>query len=190
MSKTCSGIQKSLGWCEGKTQTPGMRRRIYYLADSSIVKYPQYPRDTEGRVTGADLVGSFELAADEKWRYIDILPEKSKLSADSQGEYPSVSQLVKLVAVHPGVGAEATASSAYINNTNCHFLVPTMAGEYRWVGSEDLISKCTVAQDCGDSPTSAVSTTINAEVTMPTAAPFYHGKIVTEDGEIDLAETA
>ena len=187
MSK-CTSIQKSLGWCQGTPELPGVRRRIYYLAKSEIVKFPDLPRDDLGRAQSAVLVGSYELAADAKWKYIDILPDKSQLTSEAQGELPSQTQLNKLTAVHPGVGAEASAAAAYINNTDNVFIVEDMKGNYRVLGNEKWNTKSTVAQDLGQGATGTTSTTINVEATDEVPAPFYVGTIETEDGTINCAE--
>ena len=98
----CTSIQKSLGWCQGTPELPGVKRRIYFLAKSFILGYPQLPRDELGRATSAILTGEFTLAADAKRKYIDILPDKSQLTSEAQGELPSQTQLNQLVAVHHG----------------------------------------------------------------------------------------
>lgn len=189
MDKKCTSIQKSLGWCQGTPELPGVKRRIFYLSSSFIVTYPQLPRDELGRVTSAVLAGSFVLSADAKWKYIDILPDKSQLTSEAQGEYPSQTQLNKLVAVHPGVGQEASAAAAYINNTNNVFIVEDMKGSYRVLGNDKWDTKSTVAQDLGQGATGTTSTTINVEVTDEVPAPFYVGIIETEDGDIDCSGT-
>lgn len=152
MAKTCTSIQKSLGWCQGTPELPGVKRRIYFLAKSFILGYPQLPRDELGRATSAVLAGSYTLAADAKWKYIDILPDKSQLTSEAQGELPSQTQLNKLVAVHPGVGSEASAAAAYINNTDNVFIVEDMKGNYRVLGNDKWLTKATVAQDLGQGP--------------------------------------
>ena len=187
MAKTCTSIQKSLAWCQGTPELPGIKRRLYYIAKSLIVKFPALPRDENGRATSSVLNGSFELAADATWKYIDILPDKSQLTSEAQGELPSQTQLNKLVAVHPGVGAEASAAAAYINNTDNVFVVEDMKGNYRVVGSDKWTTKSTVAQDLGQGATGTTSTTINAEATDEVPAPFYVGTLATEDGEIDCS---
>ena len=187
MATKCTSIQKSLGWCQGTPELPGVKRRIYYLAKSEIVVFPQLPRDTLGRATSAVLDGSYTLAADATWKYIDILPDKSQLTSEAQGELPSQTQLNKLVAVHPGVGKEASAAAAYINNTDNVFVVEDMKGNYRVLGNDKWTTKATVAQDLGQGATGTTSTTINVEATDEVPAPFYVGKLDTEDGEIDCA---
>ncbi len=187
MAKTCTSIQKSLGWCQGTPELPGVKRRIYFIAKSFIVGFPQLPRDELGRSTSAVLVGDFVLMADATWKYIDILPDKSQLTSEAQGELPSQTQLNKLVAVHPGVGQDASAAAAYINNTDNVFIVEDMKGNYRVLGNDKWTTKATVAQDLGQGATGTTSTTINVEATDEVPAPFYVGKLDTEDGEIDCA---
>ena len=180
----CSSIQKSLAWCQGRPQYAGIRRRLYYAAKANIVGWPKLPHDANGRPTGATYEGIFILATDKEWQYIDILPEKSQLTSEPQGEYPMQSQLNKLVAVHPGVDADASAAAAYLNNNDNVYLVEDMRGKYRVVGSEKWQTKTTVTQDLGQGATGTASTTINVEATDECPAPFYTGQIVTEDGNI------
>ena len=126
--------------------------------------------------------GSFTLRADAVWHYIDIIPEKSQLTSEAQGEYPSQTQLNKLTAVHPGVGVEASAAAAYLNNIDNIFIVEDMNALKRVVGCEKWTTKTTVAQDLGQGPTGTASTTIAVEATDECPAPFYEGDILTEDG--------
>ena len=184
MAKTCTSIQKSLGWCQGTPELPGVRRRIYYVAKDKIVTFPDLPRDELGRPTSSILDGNFALLADQTWKYIDILPDKSQLTSEAQGELPSQTQLNKLVAVHPGVGTEASAAAAYINNTDNVFIVEDMKGNYRVLGNDKWSTKATVAQDLGQGATGTTSTTINVEATDEVPAPFYTGTLETEDGLI------
>lgn len=190
MATKCTSIQKSLGWCQGTPELPGVKRRIYFLAKSFILGYPQLPRDTLGRATSAVLDGSYTLAADAKWKYIDILPDKSQLTSEAQGELPSQTQLNKLTAVHPGVGAEASAAAAYINNSDNVFIVEDMKGNYRVLGNDKWNTKATVAQDLGQGATGTTSTTISVEATDEVPAPFYVGTLETEDGDIDCSNGA
>jgi len=52
------------------------------------------------------------------------------------------------------------------------------------VGSEKWQTKSTVAQDLGQGATGTTSTTLSVEATDECPAPFYEGKIDTEDGII------
>ena len=186
MAKTvCSTIQQSLAWFQGTPELPGIKRRIYYISKDQIVSWPTLTYDSLGRLTSAAYTGSFVLAADATWKFIDILTDKSQLTSEAQGEFPSQTQLNKLVAVHPSVGVEASALSAYVNNNDCVYLVETVRGQFRVVGSEKWQVKSTVAQDLGQGATGTTSTTLNVEATDECPAPFYYGEIVTEDGVIN-----
>ncbi len=186
----CSSFQKSLAWCQGKPELPGVKRRIYYISKYDIVGWPSLSHDTNGRLKTAKYTGEFTLRADAKWHYIDIIPDKSQLTSEAQGEYPSQTQLNKLVAVHPGVDADASAAAAYLNNNDNVFIVEDMRGLRRVVGSEKWLTKTTVAQDLGQGATGTASTTINVEATDECPAPFYIGDIVTEDGTIQGVDDA
>ena len=188
MPTTCNNLQRSLDWCQGTPELPGIKRRIYYLAKSQIVRWPTLPTDENGRPTSAIYQGNFVLAADASWKHIDVLPDKCQVTSEAQGEVPSQTQLNKLTAVHPAVGPEASAAAAYINNTDSVFLVEDMRGKYRVIGCDKWNTKATVAQDLGQGATGTTSTTINAEASDVVPAPFYEGEIVTETDTINPAE--
>ncbi len=188
MSVQCTNIQASLGWCEGTPELLRIKRRAYYINKQLIAAWPTLPHDANGRVTSAAYTGDFTLAADATWKYIDFIPSKSTLTSEAQGEYPSQTQLNKLVMVHPGVGEDASAAAAYLNNSDNVFIVETMKGKFRVVGSDKWETKTTVAQDQGQGPTGSASTTISVEATDECPAPFYTGEIETENGTINESE--
>ena len=181
----CTSIQKSLAWCQGTPELPGVKRRIYYIAKTDIAMFPTLPHDALGRTTSAVLQGDFVLKSDRKWKYIDILPDKSQLTSEAQGELPSQTQLNKLTAVHPGVGEEASAAAAYINNTDSVFIVEDMKGNFRVLGNDKWSTKAMVTQDLGQGATGTTSTTISVEATDEVPAPFYKGEIEW----VDLLDT-
>ena len=181
----CSPLQKSLAWCMGTPELPGIRKRIYYISKDQIAEWPTYIRDYYNRRTKkAAYRGDFVLVADAKWKYIDIIPEKSQLTSEPQGELPSQTQLNKLVAVFPGVSPEASAAACYLNNSDNVFLVEDMKGFFRVVGCRKWFTKTTVSQDNGQGPTGNTSTTINVEAPDEVPSPFYMGNIETEDGDV------
>ena len=181
----CSPLQKSLAWCMGTPELPGIRKRIYYISKDQIAEWPTYIRDVNNRrMKKAAYRGDFVLVADAKWKYIDILPEKSQLTSEPQGELPSQTQLNKLVAVFPGVSPEASAAACYLNNSDNVFLVEDMKGFFRVVGCRKWFTKTTVTQDNGQGPTGNTSTTINVEAPDEVPSPFYMGIIETEDGDV------
>ena len=184
----CSSIQHSLNWCQGKPQYSGIRSRLYFTARANIVQWPQIQKDANGRLLSAVYDGDFVLAADADWLYMDILSEKSQLTSEPQGEFPGQSQLNKLVAVHPGVEADATAAAAWFNNNETVFLVEDVEGNFRVVGHKDYPIKVTVTQDLGQGPTGSTSTTVTVEAVDDVPAPFYHfiGLIYKADGRATL----
>ena len=185
----CTNIQHSLDWCMGTPELPGIKRRVYYIAKNQIAKWPTFSRDESGRVTSSTLTGSFTLVADATWHYIVILADKSQLTSEAQGEIPSQTQLNKATLVHPGVGPEASAAAAYLNNSDNAFVVEDMKGNFRVLGSERWLTKTTVAQDNGQGPTGTTSTTISVEASDEIPSPFYVGTLVTDDGEIDCSNS-
>lgn len=186
----CSNIQKSIVWCQGRPQYAGIRRRLYYIDKQHIVLWPTLPRDTIGRPTGAAYEGAFILATDKEWQYIDILPEKSQLTSEPQGEYPAQMQLNKLVAVHPGVGHDATELAALITGSDVVFIVEDMHGILRVLGHEHYPMKVSVAQDQGQWAGSAPSTTITIEAPDDVPAPIYNGIFISDDHDIIMTPAA
>ena len=185
MANNGTDVQKSLTWAMGTPELPGVRRRVYYTSKNDILNWPKLQHDEKGRLMVAVYEGSFTLKEQAAWKYIDILPEKSQLTSEAQGELPSQTQLNKLVAVHPSVGEEASAAAAYLNNNDNVFIVEDMKGKYRVVGCDKWTTKTTVTQDVGQGATGSTGTTITVEASDECIAPFYIGTITTEDGEID-----
>lgn len=181
---SCVNIQGSLDWCPGTPAYSGILSRIYYITKADIVQWPTLPKAANGAVTSPVYSGDFTLAADKKWKYIDVLPDKCQLTSEAQGEAPSQTQLNKLTAVHPGIGVQATAAAAYLNNKDNVFLVADKTGRYRVVGSPNWTVKTSVAQDLGQGPSGTTSTTISVEATDECPAPFYGGTIDTDAGEV------
>jgi hypothetical protein len=186
MAKTvCSTIQQSLAWCQGTPELPGIKRRIYYISKDQIVAWPSLTYDALGRLTSAAYTGSFVLAADATWKFIDILTDKSQLTSEAQGEFPSQTQLNKLTAVHPDVEEDATIGAANFNNTDNVYIVPTMSGKYRVLGNDMYQGKATYAQDLGQGATGTASSTLTVEHTDLIPAPFYQGDIVLSANDGD-----
>lgn len=187
--RECPSLQKSLDWCEGMPQFPGIRRRVYFCNKNLIVAYPTLTRDDFGRVTDANYVGDFEMVENAYWQHLDINIDKSTVTSEPQGEVPSQTQLNKATFVHNGIDADATAAAGYLNNSDNVYVYEDMEGNFRVLGNDKWRTKTTVNQDQGQG-TNPASTTINVEVTDEIAAPFYHGVLLTEDGEVQSSKDA
>lgn len=184
----CNIYQKSLEWCMGTPQLPGIARRVYYIAKDKIVQWPKFKKTEAGQLKNVVARGTFVLVADAVWHYIMVMEDKSSLTSEPQGEGCSQTQMNKLTAFHPGTGPEAAAAAVFINNCDNVFLVEDRNGNFRIVGSERWMTKGTVAQDTGQGPTGAPGTTISVEAPDIVPSPIYKGQIVTEEGIIDLSE--
>jgi hypothetical protein len=184
-NNSCSPLEASVEWCEGRTVLPGIRRRVYYTHKSHISKWPTLPGAADGRPTQSKYVGSFELKEGKKFHYFDILVDKSGITSEPQGEAPSQTQLNKLTGVHPGTKEEATMLAAYLNNSDVVCISQDADGKYRVTGSEMSQTKVTVNQDGGQGFTGTASTTINVEAGDLIPAPFYEGEIETEEGTVN-----
>ena len=183
--KTCGSIQESVNWCDGTTEMPGVRKTILYISKSRIAAWPTLPQDENDNYSDNTYKGNFILKADEYWRELDVIPDRSQLTSEPQGELPSQSQLNKLTAVHPGVAKKASALALYVNNNDNVYLVQDMKKRWRVVGSEMFQTKSTFSQDLGQGATGQTGSTLNVEATDVVSAPFYEGEIfVMVDGEI------
>lgn len=187
MVNLCDIIQDNIEWCEGAPQFAGIQGRVYYTAVSNIAQWPE--RETTD--TGIELASykeksNFVLKADKKFYHIDILSAKSPATSESQGEFPSASQLNKVELVHPKTGEQAANASAYINNVPCVFLLKDMSGQIRVIGCERWKNEiqATVAMDLGQGSAGTAQTTISIQAPDTTAFPIYKGEI----DEGDLAD--
>lgn len=185
MNPQCNPLQQDINWCEGRPSFPGIQKTAYYISKSAIAQWPELEKDEQGRVTSTLLKGSFVLKADQKWHRIDHIADKATVTSESQGEYPSQTQLNKVTLVHPGVDKQSSMACVYLNNNDNVFLVRQADGSYRVVGSPSYPTKTTVAQDLGQGATGSTSTTINVEATDFIAAPFYEGEIECEEGTLN-----
>ncbi|PWL61026.1 MAG: hypothetical protein DBY35_06500 [Bacteroidales bacterium] len=185
-NKICTNIQKSLAWCQGTPELPGIKKRVYFVNSQAVVEFPRLPRDEFGRATGTVYEGDFVLAEGAVFHYIDHLPAKAQVSSETQGEIPSQTFKNKVTIVHPGVGAEASDAGCSLLNQDNIFLVEDMKGNIRVIGSplySDAVA--TVAQDLGQGATGSTGTTITLEASDEVSLPTYTGKIPTEDGVIN-----
>ena len=125
-----TALYESLVHCKGATVLPGLRPHIFYIPKHDIVTFPTPPNTVpSGGTMGAlaTISEDFVLAADAKWKKIDIVSNASNVNAESQGEAPSKTFNNTGVFKYPGNNAEGghnvTASTACLA-TRC--LKPTL----------------------------------------------------------------
>jgi len=193
MKKTdCSAksLYESLRKCPGDVVIPGLRPEAYAIPKDDIVKFPQRGRVSDA---GASLKSiatckdDFVLAADKKFFIIDILTSASNLTAASQGEQPSKTMLVSCTLKYAGNNEEAAGFCQMANADDLVYVVRQRDGKYRIVGNDMFETDTKPGQDSGMSVTDASGTTLEISVTDIGPAPYYTGKLVTEDGVIDCS---
>lgn len=183
-----SSLYGSMRFCQGATTLPGIHRVVYFIPAEDIVKWPKLPNlDDEGvnMAALATYAGGFELAADAKWRRLDVLTSDSDISSDSQGDKPSKTYLNKATLKHAGTGEEATGFCRLANNDNLIYAVQQKDGRFRIIGNDKYETNTKPAQASGAKETDASGTTISVEVTDVCPAPYYKGILATEDGELN-----
>ena len=188
MATECSNaaLYSSLGFCKGKPLRPGIRTRVYYIPKSDIVKFPTLPeKATENMASLATYTGSFELEAEKKWKYIDLIDNKGKIESESQGDFPARTFVNKISLVHPETDEEATGFARQANADDFIYLVQTRNGKFRVLGNESFRTDTKPKQDSGEGVSGDFGTTIEIEVTDVCPAPFYTGEIVTDEGTIN-----
>jgi hypothetical protein len=188
MAANCTGLSpQSLEWCEGKTNVPGIHTDVYYIPNRDIAKWPALPEDyTMNMGEMATYEGSFDLVPGKKWLKINVMDDKSPVTAESQGSKPSKSTLVKATFVHPGTEEDATAFCRLANNDDYVYIVRTKNRKYRVIGNDMYRTDTNPSQNLGSAPTDdSKGTTLEVSVTDVMPAPFYTGVIEAVDGNIN-----
>ena len=183
-------LQGSLEYCPGTTVQPGLRDHLYYISARDIVGWPKRmtPTDSGATMAGlATLSGEFTLAADKKWKRIDLIPDKGKLECEVVGSFPSRLYENKTSVVCPGVDEQATGFCQLAAAEHFVFLVPQRDGRYRLLGSASYKVELKPKLDTGEGATGEVGTTIDISVKDISPAPFFPGKIEIDGGTLSGA---
>ena len=182
---SANSIYGDICFSPGKKSLPGVRGYVYGIAKRDIMTWPTI--GTEAPKTLADVAkyaGNFVLATDKKWHKIGLIPNESELQVESQGSFGSKTFKVTGSAVIPGTEEEVSGYIAQANNDEMVYLFIQRNGKARMVGSEAFTPELSLSQATGKATTDANSTTISAVADDEYPAPFYPGKIETEDGDI------
>ena len=185
---SANSIYGDICFLPGKKSLPGVRGYVYGIAKRDIMTWPTI--GTEAPKTLADVAkyaGNFVLATDKKWHKIGLIPNESELQVESQGSFGSKTFKVTGCAVIPGTEEEVSGYIAQANNDEMVYLFIQRNGKARMVGSEAFTPELSLSQATGKATTDANSTTISAVADDEYPAPFYPGKIETEDGDISGA---
>lgn len=181
-------LYSSLAWCDGASTRPGIRRGVYFIPRRDIVVWPQLPilSAEQAMATAAVLTGDFTLAEGKTWHRLDILVAKSDVTSETQGEYPNFSSLNKATLFYGDTNEEATGFCRLAMQDDLIYLVQQQNGKFRLLGSENFGNTETKpSQKQGQGITATdMGTTLEIQCSDECPAPFYPGKIETEDGDI------
>ena len=185
---TNAALYESLEFCKGKVVLPGIRTRIYFISKRDIVKWPKLPETAaENMAKLATYDGSFTLAGDKKWKFIDLVNNKGKIESESQGDHPARTFINKISIAHPETNEAASGFAREVNADDMVYLVQVRNGKFRVIGSEAFPTDSKPKQDTGEGVTGDFGTTVDVEATDVCPAPYYVGTIETDEGTIDAA---
>lgn len=192
MSKKCTtaDLYESLVHCKGETVLPGLRPEAWCIPKRLITKFPTLPAPSDEGATMESIAtykDDFGLAADSKFRSIDLLDTASNVKSESQGDKPSRTFLNSLTIKYAGTNEAATGFCRMANSDDFLYVVQQRDGKFRVIGNEMFETDTKPTQESGMAVTDAAGTTLEISVTDICPAPFYTGKLVTEDGVIDCA---
>ena len=166
---------ESMTWCPGTSRTPGIRKRVFFQRKANITAFPTK--------NGGKYTGDFTLKASNYWKYMDVVVNSSKFSAETQGEYPC-----KLFRQHgeffyPGLEEDITEFEQNAINDDLIMLVQQSNGKFKVLGCEEYQTDITCASDTGSGATDKCGVTITAECDAPTDLLIYSGKIMLSEDE-------
>lgn len=128
--------------------------------------------------------GNFTLDADAKWHVVDLVSLKSSITTETQGEAPSATFLNKAEYIIGGMDADITGFGRMVINDEMIYAQQMPNGRFRILGCEMFAPKSTFAQNSGAGATDSVTSTLSVEATDVSPAPFYEGKLETDEGDI------
>lgn len=188
MTKKCTSTNDIYGnveHCPGEINLPGMKQHFYYIRRSNIVKWPTLPMNAaESLEAEAVYVGDFTLAADAKWKKADLIPNESEPKSEQTGAWGSYHFNNTANLVIPGIGKSATGLINELSNDDVVMLIPMRTGQYRVFGNPEFQLEVKPSQNWGKGGTDSNNTTIEITDENMSAAPFYPGKIETDEGNI------
>ena len=174
--------------CAGKTNLPGIRERVFFIKKSNITTWPTIAKPTAEGATLSTIVtatGNFGLAADSKWKELDLTPDASSFQHETQGNPGCKTFNNTLALIAPGTDEEVSGLIAMLNNDDVVILAQQRNGKFRIYGNESFHTDFTSQQGSGTAVASdSAQTTINVAVTDEIPAPFYAGNIVFDGGTI------
>lgn len=184
---TNKDLYKSVRKCPGTIIRPGIKPKFLAIPLSQILTWPKLPDPgdtTKGLEELATYKGDFTLATDAKWHVVDLVALKSSITTETQGESPSATFLNKAEYIIGGTDADITGFGRMAINDELVYAQQDPNGRFRILGNEMFPVKSTFAQNSGASATDSKTSTLSVEATDFCPAPFYDGKLETDEGDI------
>lgn len=179
-------LYENVGFCAGQASLPGMRPHFYMIRRSDIETFPKVKGTSATKMEEVAVISdNFGLVADAKWKKVELIEGENEPTCESQGAEGSRSFLNKVALAVPGTEKKATALISLLNNDDVIIAYPQRGGAIRIIGNEMFRVQFELGQNAGKGVTDTAQTTITASVSDINPAPFYEGKIETEDGDID-----
>lgn len=172
-------IYQSMTWCPGRTRTPGVRKRVYFLPKHFILGWPEHGSgDNKGKY-----VGNFTLADGKYFNYMDVVTNDSKITAETQGEYPCKTFRQHGEAFYPGLEEDITDFEEKAINDDLVFVFQLSNGKFKVVGCEEYRTDVNCSSDTGSAATDKMGVTITIETDAPHDCLIYEGRIPVGAGE-------
>lgn len=189
MTKACTDekdLYNDVRFCRGQKSLPGIRAYAFFIKRSNILTWPQR-QDGEDLAAIATLKGDFTLAADKKWNRLDLIPDENELQSEPAGSWGSKYFNNTLTIVVPGTNEKVTGLAAELIGDDTVFLISQRNGKFRLLGNEDFVAIAEPTINLGKSKDDAAALTVKITIDDELPAPFYPGKIETNDGDISGA---
>jgi len=182
MNPTCDtkSLYESVEACPGKKTMPGIRRRLYFVPKSSIVKYPTLPNPGDENITMAALAqlkGDFTLGAGEYFRFIDLKDEASNVTYTSEGEDGSKVYNNQANAIVTGMEDAIKGFARQAHDDDLLYIYQDRSGKFCVLGNEAFKTHTTPNGDTGAEATGTISSTFAIQVYDECPVPTYVGKI-------------
>ena len=140
---TVNQVYGSIEACPGRSVLAGIRRRLYFIPKSDIVKWPALPKlNATGNDAAKDMgalatyKGSFTLKADATWKFIDLKDNASNVTHDTAGELGSQIIENKATAIVAGTSKELAGFGRQSKNDDLVYVYQERDGAYRVLGND------------------------------------------------------
>lgn len=180
---TVDKMYESIEACPGKKVIAGIKRRVFYIPKSDIVKWPKLPdvgsEDAKKMGDLATYVGNFTLKAEAYWRHFDLKDNSSGVTWDTAGEVGSQIIENKATLIMVGPSKEIIGFQRQCKNDDLVYVVQEKDGGFHVLGNKDInATDSKPSGDLGTEITGAKTCTVAIQVYDDCPAPYYEGDLL------------